>query len=137
MALLNILRYPDARHIFHLYVVETRNPSHRDPLLNFLNERGIDAKCHYPIAIPDQRAMSDVPFEVPDGCENARRLCASEVSLPIHPYLNDAEVAEVKDAKGEPEMWALEATGRTGLQRIKSLRTMSNRAIPSKRDVII
>ena len=25
---------------------------------------------------------------------------------------------EVKDGKGEPEMWALEATGRTGLQRI-------------------
>jgi hypothetical protein len=25
---------------------------------------------------------------------------------------------EVKNAKGEPEMWALEATGRTGLERI-------------------
>ena len=25
---------------------------------------------------------------------------------------------EVKDAKSEPQMWALEATGRTGLQRI-------------------
>ena len=25
---------------------------------------------------------------------------------------------EVKDAKGEPQMWALEATGRTGLQRV-------------------
>ena len=25
---------------------------------------------------------------------------------------------EVKDAKGEPQMWALEATSRTGLQRI-------------------
>ena len=25
---------------------------------------------------------------------------------------------EVKDAKGEPQIWALEATGRTGLQRI-------------------
>ena len=25
---------------------------------------------------------------------------------------------EVKDAKGEPQMWALEATGRVGLQRI-------------------
>lgn len=25
---------------------------------------------------------------------------------------------EVKDAKGEPQVWALEATGRTGLQRI-------------------
>jgi dTDP-4-amino-4,6-dideoxygalactose transaminase len=51
--------------------------------------------CHYPVAIPDQKAMRDVPFEVPGGCENARRLCTSEVSLPIHPYLSDAEVAEV------------------------------------------
>jgi dTDP-4-amino-4,6-dideoxygalactose transaminase len=50
---------------------------------------------HYPVAIPDQKAMSEVEFEAPDGCENARRLCASEVSLPVHPYLNDAEVAEV------------------------------------------
>ena len=25
---------------------------------------------------------------------------------------------EVKDTKGEPQMWAMEATGRTGLQRI-------------------
>src|SRR5436853_6905605 len=25
---------------------------------------------------------------------------------------------EVKDAKGEPQIWALEATGRTGLERI-------------------
>jgi dTDP-4-amino-4,6-dideoxygalactose transaminase len=36
-----------------------------------------------------------VPFEAPGGYENARRLCASEISLPIHPYLNDSEVAEV------------------------------------------
>ena len=25
---------------------------------------------------------------------------------------------EVKDSKGEPQMWAMEATGRTGLQRV-------------------
>lgn len=50
---------------------------------------------HYPAAIPDQKALEGVPFEEPDRCENARRLCASEVSLPIHPYLDDAEVAEV------------------------------------------
>jgi dTDP-4-amino-4,6-dideoxygalactose transaminase len=50
---------------------------------------------HYPAAIPDQKALEGVPFEEPDRCENARRLCASEVSLPIHPYLNDGEVAEV------------------------------------------
>jgi dTDP-4-amino-4,6-dideoxygalactose transaminase len=50
---------------------------------------------HYPIAIPDQKALRDVPFEAPDGYENARRLCASEVSLPVHPYFTDGEVAEV------------------------------------------
>jgi dTDP-4-amino-4,6-dideoxygalactose transaminase len=50
---------------------------------------------HYPIAIPDQKALRGVPFEAPGDYENARRLCASEVSLPIHPYLDDAEVAEV------------------------------------------
>ena len=50
---------------------------------------------HYPVAIPDQKALDGVPFEAPGGYENARRLCASEVSLPIHPYLDDAEVAEV------------------------------------------
>jgi dTDP-4-amino-4,6-dideoxygalactose transaminase len=50
---------------------------------------------HYPIAIPDQKALDGVPFEAPGGYENARRLCASEVSLPIHPYLDDGEVAEV------------------------------------------
>ncbi len=50
---------------------------------------------HYPIAIPDQKALRDVQFEEPEPCKNARRLCASEVSLPIHPYLNDSEVAEV------------------------------------------
>jgi len=45
---------------------------------------------------------------------------------------------EVKDAKGgEPQMWALEATGRTGLQRVGITRTMSNLAITSKRDAII
>lgn len=50
---------------------------------------------HYPWAIPDQNALNGVQLETPDGCQNARRLCASEVSLPIHPHLNDAEVAEV------------------------------------------
>jgi dTDP-3-amino-3,4,6-trideoxy-alpha-D-glucose transaminase len=55
----------------------------------------VPSGIHYPIAIPDQKALCRVPFEAPDGCENARRLCASEVSLPVHPYLDDSEVAEV------------------------------------------
>ena len=44
---------------------------------------------------------------------------------------------EVKDAKGEPQMWALEATGRTGLEKMASRPTTSNRATPSKRGAIV
>ena len=73
-------------HLFPVWI----DPQRRD---SFLQQ--VPAGIHYPVAIPDQKAMSDVPFEIPDGCENARRLCASEASLPIHPYLHDAEVAEI------------------------------------------
>ena len=69
---------------WHLFPVWT-DPAHRKHF----------GGVHYPIAIPDQKALRDVPFEAPGGYENAKRLCASEVSLPIHPYLNDGEVAEV------------------------------------------
>ena len=45
---------PGYRHVYHLYVIETLEAAHRDALLKFLNEEGIDAKCHYPIAIHQQ-----------------------------------------------------------------------------------
>jgi len=45
---------PGYYHVYHLYVIETRQAKHRDPLLQFLNDAGIDAKCHYPIAIHQQ-----------------------------------------------------------------------------------
>ena len=73
-------------HLFPVWI----DPERRDAFA-----RHLAAPIHYPIAIPDQKALGDVPFEAPDGYENARRLCASEVSLPMHPYLTDGEVAEV------------------------------------------
>src|SRR5437870_218160 len=42
------------RHIFHLYVIETKKPQQRDRFLKFLNDSGIDAKTHYSIAIHQQ-----------------------------------------------------------------------------------
>lgn len=35
-------------HVYHLYVIETKEPKHRDVLPQHLNDAGIDAKCHYP-----------------------------------------------------------------------------------------
>src|SRR5882757_929122 len=42
---------PGYRHVFHLYVIETKKPEHRDAFLKFLNDNSIDAKTHYSIAI--------------------------------------------------------------------------------------
>ena len=35
---------PGYRHVFHLYVIETKKPEQRDQLLEFLVENGVDAK---------------------------------------------------------------------------------------------
>jgi dTDP-3-amino-3,4,6-trideoxy-alpha-D-glucose transaminase len=81
-------------HLFPVHVA----PARRMALIEHLQASGIAAGIHYPTAIPDQPAMSKAAFEMADACVLARQICASEVSLPIHPYLTDAEVACVIDA---------------------------------------
>lgn len=78
-------------HLFPIWIALDR----RDSFLKHMSERDVAIAIHYPTAIPDQPALSTVRFEMADPCENARRLCASEASLPIHPYLTDEEVAQV------------------------------------------
>ncbi len=74
-------------------MIETKNPAHRDQLVDFLVANGIDAKTHYSIAIHKQdgypwgkgaRLAGPVP--------NAERNAASCVSLPMYPELTEAEV---------------------------------------------
>jgi dTDP-4-amino-4,6-dideoxygalactose transaminase len=81
------------RHVFHLYVIETKNPAHRDQLLDFLVQNGIDAKTHYSIAIHQQDGY---PWGKGARCAgsvaNAERNAASCVSLPMYPELTAAEV---------------------------------------------
>jgi dTDP-4-amino-4,6-dideoxygalactose transaminase len=50
---------------------------------------------HYPIPIFEQMAMQSVKYGMVGDGLRASHLCRSEVSLPIHPYLTDADVAEV------------------------------------------
>lgn len=81
-------------HLFPVHVA----PDRRAALLEHLKACGISTGIHYPTAIPDQPAMKMVNYELVDECAYARQICASEVSLPIHPYLTDHEVARVIDA---------------------------------------
>ncbi len=82
---------------WHLYPVWVAPPS-RDSLLAHLKEARIGAGIHYPVTIPDQPALLETPYQTPQGIGRARELAASQVSLPIHPYLTHAEVDRVIEA---------------------------------------
>ncbi len=84
---------PGYRHVYHLYVVETKEPGRRDELLKFLNDNGVDAKSHYPIAIHQQEGypwgkQARIAGPLPNSEINA----ASCVSLPMFPELTEEEV---------------------------------------------
>ena len=83
---------PGYYHVFHLYVIETRKPELRDPLLNFLVESGIDAKCHYPIAIHQQEGYPwGKQARIAGPIPNSERNAACCVSLPMYPELTEQE----------------------------------------------
>ena len=84
---------PGYRHVFHLYVIETKNPAHRDQLVDFLVKNGIDAKTHYSIAIHQQEGYPwGKGARIAGSVENAERNAASCVSLPMYPELTANEV---------------------------------------------
>jgi dTDP-4-amino-4,6-dideoxygalactose transaminase len=84
---------PGYRHVFHLYVIETKKPEWRDQLVDFLVKKGIDAKTHYSIAIHKQPGYpwgkgARIAGSVANGEANA----ASCISLPMFPELTEKEV---------------------------------------------
>jgi len=79
---------PGYRHVFHLYVIETRQADQRDQLLDFLNQSGVDAKCHYPIAIHQQEGYPwGKQARIAGPIPNAERNAACCISLPMFPEL--------------------------------------------------
>jgi dTDP-4-amino-4,6-dideoxygalactose transaminase len=84
---------PGYYHVYHLYVIETKQRQHRDPLLQYLNDAAIDAKCHYPIAIHQQGGY---PWghgaRIAGPIPNSERNAACCISLPMFPELTEEEV---------------------------------------------
>jgi dTDP-3-amino-3,4,6-trideoxy-alpha-D-glucose transaminase len=84
-------------HLFPVFV----DPAHKPDLLQHLRAHAITAAEHYPRCIFEQEALRALPFEVLEGCKNAIHLCRSEISLPIHPWLTQDEVATIVSACNE------------------------------------
>jgi dTDP-3-amino-3,4,6-trideoxy-alpha-D-glucose transaminase len=85
---------PGSESTWHLFPVLV--PPHRKAaFMEHLKTSGVQPAEHYPVIIPDQPVMAHAVFDLAGDCATARRFAASEVSLPIHPYLAGEEVARV------------------------------------------
>lgn len=91
------IRLPSAgkgcESVWHLFPILVP-PHARDDFRTHLRSHGIATAMHYPRIIPYQTAYQKTVAgqrEYP----NARRFAASEVSLPIHPFLTTDEINEV------------------------------------------
>jgi dTDP-4-amino-4,6-dideoxygalactose transaminase len=83
---------PGYRHVWHLYVIEVKDPSKRDTFLKWLNENGVDAKTHYSIAIHQQAGYPwGKQARIVGSLANAERNAATCISLPMFPELTEAE----------------------------------------------
>ncbi|MBM3861480.1 MAG: DegT/DnrJ/EryC1/StrS family aminotransferase [Verrucomicrobia bacterium] len=84
---------PGYRHVFHLYVIETIKPEHRDQFVDFLVKNGIDAKTHYSIAIHQQAGYPwGKGARVVGPLTNAEKNAATCISLPMYPELTPKKV---------------------------------------------
>jgi dTDP-4-amino-4,6-dideoxygalactose transaminase len=83
--------------VWHLFPVTVKEG--RDALREHLRSLGILSSVHYPRIITDQAALSTRGgFEVASDLKNAVRFANTELSLPIHPFLQDNEIDTVIDA---------------------------------------
>lgn len=83
-------RPSDMRVVYHLYSVFAKN---RDELLAYCNERGVEAKIHYPIPIYRQAALKDFSgaftFPITDW------LASHSISFPCDQHLHQSQLDEI------------------------------------------
>jgi len=82
-----------AHHLFPVEVLDLDSGAVREQIVR----RGVAVGRHYPLVCPDQPAVRGLGTIVGDLAV-ARRLAKRELSLPIHPYLEDHEVEAVIEA---------------------------------------
>lgn len=78
-------------HSYHKFVIRSED---RDTLRDHLSKNGIETKIHYPLPLPNLPMFEIFSID----CPNAEKLSREVLSLPIHPYLSDAEVEFVAEA---------------------------------------
>ncbi len=84
----------DEAHVHHLFVLTS---PHRDALQQHMSAHGVQTLIHYPVPVHHQVPMKDVRKD-PAGLSATLAHARSCLSLPCHPYLDDAQVGVVIQA---------------------------------------
>jgi dTDP-4-amino-4,6-dideoxygalactose transaminase len=84
---------PYANHVFHLYVIRTRD---RERLQKWLKSHGVSTGIHYPIPVHLQEACSDLGYS-PGSLPETEAAAQEILSLPMFAELTMDEVAYVCD----------------------------------------
>lgn len=78
-------------HKDHSYYLHSVHAPHRDGLLAYMSERGVDAKAHYPVPMHLQPAAAHLGhkrgrFPVAEYCAD------STISFPVHEFVSDDDI---------------------------------------------
>jgi perosamine synthetase len=89
---------PGMHHVYHQYVLRLTDefPMKRADFIEYLKLKGIGSAVHYPLPIHHQPVYA-VANE-PDSCPVSTRLASSVLSIPVHPLLDQKELAHICDS---------------------------------------
>jgi dTDP-4-amino-4,6-dideoxygalactose transaminase len=85
---------PGGVHAYHQFSVVLDPDVDRDRVLQALARQGIQTAIHYPIPLHRQPVFAGTDVSLPVSEETARHI----FSLPVHQYLDDADMDRVADA---------------------------------------
>jgi len=85
-------------HVYHQYVIRLTDefPLKRADFMEYLKVKGIGTAVHYPIPIHHQPVYARA--NEPDSCPISTSLATSVLSIPVHPLLDQKELAYICDA---------------------------------------
>lgn len=72
------------------YTIQLPDDGSQDALQQALKAQGIPTMIYYPRGMHQQGAFADIPYE--GQCPNTGKLCRTVLALPMHPYLEEADV---------------------------------------------
>ncbi len=82
------LERENSKHVYHIYTLRHKD---RDKVIEGLRESGVDARVYYPYLLHELRGAESMPTP------NADRFKREVFSIPVHPYLSEAQVRFIID----------------------------------------